>query len=73
MNVFQSHHIEEHVVAQVEARVEGVRLTLQNSLSSVWLQFFVGHQNSNTTVIKASSTSSAGHLDILTASDGSIL
>ena len=72
-NVFDSHHVEEHVVAQVERGVQGVALALEDVLGHLWLKLLVCHQDSDTLVVEASTTGTSRHLDILAARDPPVL
>jgi hypothetical protein len=66
VQVFNSHHVQEHVIAEVETRIQWITLSLKNSLCIFGLQLLVSHEDRNTTVILASTACSSRHLDKLT-------
>lgn len=37
MYIFNPHHVQEHVVAQMERRVQGITLAFQDGLGTIWL------------------------------------
>lgn len=59
MQILNSHHVQEHVVAEVETRIQWITLSLENSLGIFWLQLLVSHEDGNTTVILTSTACSS--------------
>lgn len=43
VDILDPHHVQEHVVAEVEGRVEGIRLALQDCFGVLGLKLLVGH------------------------------
>ena len=69
LQVFNPHHVEQHVVSKMEAAVQTIRLPLENLLCNFRLKLFIRHQDCDSAIVKPASPSTATHLDVLAASD----
>ena len=70
-DVFNAHHIEKHIVAEVEGRVKRIRLAFENLLGHIRFQLLICHQNGDSFIVETSTARSSGHLNVLTPSDPS--
>lgn len=64
-----SKQVENHVVAEVERRVEPVRLSLDHVLGRLGLELLVDHHHDNTSVVQSSSSGPSRHLDVLSRAE----
>ena len=62
---FDSQQVENHVVPQVESRVELILVSLDDFSGDVRLELVVNHHEDETSGIETTSTSSTSHLDVL--------
>jgi len=67
MDIFNSHHVQEHVVSKMETRIKWIRLPLQYLFCILRLQLLVGHQDGYPSVIKSTPSSSSRHLDVFSS------
>ena len=71
VGILDPHRVEQHVVAQVEGTVEGVRLAFEHGLRDFGLHLLIDHQDGDPLVVDASSSGSPTHLDVLASLDPS--
>lgn len=64
---FDPHEVENHVVPEVERRVESIRRTLDHALSRRRLELLVRHHDDDSTVIESTTSSTSRHLDVLSS------
>mmetsp|Transcript_9303 Transcript_9303/g.15939 ORF Transcript_9303/g.15939 Transcript_9303/m.15939 type:complete len:218 (+) Transcript_9303:828-1481(+) len=69
VDTFEASEVEEHVVAEVETRVECIGRSLDHSLGHVGLHLLVDHEDDDSAVIDTTTTSTSGHLDVLASGD----
>lgn len=65
IDLFNAKEVENHVVGEMKCRVDWIWFTTDQLLAHRWAHFFINHENDNTTLIEASATSAATHLNVL--------
>lgn len=65
VETFDAHEVEDHVVPEVERRVESVGLSLDHVLRRRRLELLVRHHDDDSAVVESSPSRSPGHLDVL--------
>jgi hypothetical protein len=66
---FNPHQVQNHVVPEVERRIEPIRLTLNHSLRRRRFKLLIRHHNDDSTVVESTTTSTTGHLDVLASGE----
>jgi hypothetical protein len=69
LQVFNPHHVEQHVISEMEAAVQTIRLTLKDLFCNFRLKFLIRHQDCDSAIVKPTSASTTTHLDVLATSN----
>lgn len=69
VDLLDAQQVQHHVVRQVEGRVHGVGLALDQVAAHVRRHLLVDHQNDDALVVQAAPARSARHLDVLARRD----
>jgi hypothetical protein len=69
VDFLNTEQIQHHVVGEMEGRVDGIRLALNDLFSSSRADLLIHHQNNKTLLIKTSTSSTSRHLDVFSRCD----
>lgn len=67
VGAFDAHGVDQHVVVEVEGRVERVCFSFEHAFGDFGFHLLVDHQDRDAFVVEATPACPAGHLDVLSA------
>lgn len=63
-DTFYSHQVQNHVVTEVECRVQSIGLSLDHALGCFWLELLLAHHDDDSSSIQSTTSRSSRHLDV---------